>query len=228
MVYDTKRSKLTLYGGYDGFAPLGDTWDWDGEKWAQRSSASPSPRHGAAGSFDSERGRVVMFGGWQLDGGSDVYLDETWENDGSAWSKRSPATKPAPKFHASMAYDPIRKRTVLFGGAIDAVATPGETWEWDGNTWSLRSTSGPIDRYGAAMGFAGGRIVLFGGANTSSYLGDTWSWDGAAWTQRNIGMAAPSARFMPAASVNPVSGKLVLYGGYASSGSRGDTWEYGP
>jgi len=34
-----------------------------------------------------------------------------------------------------MAYDSIRKRAVLFGGA-DATSQLGDTWEWDGGQWT--------------------------------------------------------------------------------------------
>ena len=32
MVYDRARDKTGLYGGIGG---LGDTWEWDGQRWRQ-------------------------------------------------------------------------------------------------------------------------------------------------------------------------------------------------
>ena len=62
--------------------------------------------------YDSQRGRVVLFGGYGDSGG----LADTWEWDGSTWVERTPATSPPARSGHAMAYDSQRGRVVLFGG----------------------------------------------------------------------------------------------------------------
>src|SRR5262245_11281982 len=67
MAYDSARHRLVLFGGYSarlGESRLGDTWEWDGDIWRRVSTTGPSPRAGHAMAYDSARGRVVLFGGY--------------------------------------------------------------------------------------------------------------------------------------------------------------------
>jgi hypothetical protein len=79
MAYDARRRRVVLFGGRPSMSSGGlqDTWEWDGERWAQVPIASPpGARFGHAMAFDADRGRVVMFGG-----GADA---TTWEYTASA------------------------------------------------------------------------------------------------------------------------------------------------
>ena len=65
----------------------------------------------------------------------------------------------------AVAYDSIRDRTVLFGGA-DNASVFGNTWERVGVTWVLREpATSPPAMTATALAFdsARGRTVLFGG-----------------------------------------------------------------
>lgn len=81
---------------------------------------------------DSSREVTVLFGGSDDKG----KFSDTWEWDGTAWSKRSPTDSPPALVHSAMAYDSARGVTVLFGGY--AAATASATWEWDGTNWIRR------------------------------------------------------------------------------------------
>ncbi len=63
MVYDSKRNRMVLFGGYfrkDGKNDrLGDTWEFDGQKWLQVSTTGPTPRSGSAMVFDDDRKKIV-------------------------------------------------------------------------------------------------------------------------------------------------------------------------
>jgi hypothetical protein len=72
------------------------------------------------------------------------------------------------------------------------------------------------------------RIVLFGGASSSSRFSDTWEWDGATWTQRTPA-ASPPARSGHALAYDSARQRVVLFGGEASfpmSDNLSDTWEW--
>lgn len=65
--YDSARGYVVLFGGTeDGTNSQllrGDTWQWDGHRWIQRSTTGPLPRTGHAMAYDIQRSRVVLFGG---------------------------------------------------------------------------------------------------------------------------------------------------------------------
>ena len=66
-----------------------------------------------------------MFGGVDATGS---FLSDTWEWDGTNWTQ-SASPGPSARHHLALAHDPVRRRSVLFGGATIAGAT-AETWEY--------------------------------------------------------------------------------------------------
>jgi hypothetical protein len=188
MAYDAARRRMVLFGGYDsGTSTIrGDTWEWDGVNWTQRSPVtSPPPRSSNAFAFDAQRGRCVLFGGLDATG----LLNDTWEWDGSTWLQRTPTNAPSPRLRPGMAYDSDRAMCVLFGGATQVGGSFTDTWEWDGNDWLLRSPAmAPLGRtdHGMAYDTARRRVVLTGGFRNGSptWFIDTWEWDGSNWSQR--------------------------------------------
>ena len=90
MVFDAKRSRVVLFGGMgvaasDSARPpiLGDTWEYDGERWLRLDVAGPTPRRSAGATYDARRGMVVLFDG----SGGDGLLADTWEWNGTASSR---------------------------------------------------------------------------------------------------------------------------------------------
>ncbi|MDQ1712816.1 MAG: large repetitive protein [Frankiaceae bacterium] len=242
MAYDEARRQVVLFGGYaevrgPGGTPyggsnqfLGDTWTWDGAKWAQRSGAGPSPRREAQMVYDPVTRRVVLFGGYTLAGAA-VYHADTWTWDGARWTKVS-GPSPRGRSGASMVYDPASRQVVLFGGMYFDTTERylADTWTWDGRRWTQRSGAGPGPRAYAAMVADPGskNVLLFGGLGdlkvTGRYLGDTWTWDGRRWVRRTgIG---PSARRDGAAVYDAATGEALLVGGTGAFGNVGETWRW--
>jgi hypothetical protein len=76
----------------------------------------------------------------------------------------SPGTPP-PRFGEVMAYDPVRKQAVLFGGE-GAHASLADTWTWDGHSWEQQHpATSPPSREGASTVYdpALGAMLLVGG-----------------------------------------------------------------
>ncbi len=157
-VYDSERADLVLFGGWRrGDGRLGDTWEWDGVRWAQvaaEGDGGPSARVYHAMAYDAARGVTVLFGGYD---GADFLGDTwtwngvqwaqvTWAWDGVRWARVAAEGEGGPsarRGHA-MAYDAAREVIVLFGGrGVDGLL--GDTWWWDGERWTEvtkeRSTS---------------------------------------------------------------------------------------
>jgi len=56
----------------------GQSWRWDGKLWTQRQNMGPTARAWYNIAYDSQRDRVVLFGG-QVFPPSDASLSDTWE-----------------------------------------------------------------------------------------------------------------------------------------------------
>jgi len=181
MVFDSGRGRLVLLYSSDGSA-----WEWDGSAWIKSPSVHPLPRDNGAVAYDSARRKTVVFGGHIWENSLAKALGDTWEWDGASWVQSSSTGPDARTYHA-LAYDGVRKRTMLFGGLSrpDAYTLIRyfDTWEWDGQAWVLMSTLVPAARSSHALAYDSrrGEVVLFGGQNTSNCLGETWTRGQAAY-----------------------------------------------
>ncbi len=221
-------NKVVLYGGsnYSYSGALGDTWTFDGAAWTSVPGTGPGLRAGHKMVYDANRSVLVMFGGASNTGAA---RNDTWEFNGTSWTNRMPASgNPPARIEHSLAYDPSRGVTVLFGGT----ATGGggyfnDVWEWDGTAWTDRTPvmGSPGLRYGASLGFdpVRGLAVLFGGHIGTGLGDDEWTWDGSTWTQ--LTRPRPTARADFAMVNVPGPGNLMLFGGM-DPGALGlsDTW----
>src|SRR5215472_8467911 len=93
------------------------TWVQRGNAVAVNPVGTPGQRAHHAMAYDSDRGVTVFFGGEIGKSGSEQYFNDTWEYDGTAWRQINvPDPKPGPRSFHAMAYDPVRKRVVMYGG----------------------------------------------------------------------------------------------------------------
>jgi N-acetylneuraminic acid mutarotase len=171
--------------------------------------------------------KVLLFGGMDITWNR---LNDTWEWDGSNWSKRSPSTSPPERYNHAMAT--LGNKVLLFGG-IQSSDAFNDTWEWDGSNWTEKSPStSPPARFSHAMATLGDKVLLFGGATSSdaslnfSMLTDTWEWDGSNWTEKSSS-TSPPGRFYHA--MTTLGDKILLFGGAISSlnvSMLTDTWEW--
>jgi hypothetical protein len=118
-----------------------------------------------AATFDSRRGQLVAL----------TQGPQTWEWDGSTWSKKAPLVSPPAEGALGMAYNPDLGRAVLVTGS--------ETWMWTGEDWNrINSTGLPAVADGEHRCLAfdprRGRVQLLG-----DRLGrqDLWELDGSTW-----------------------------------------------
>jgi hypothetical protein len=180
MVYDSRRDRLVLFGGSDASrTSVGDTWEFDGERWTKFEGAGPGARSAFSMAYDQRRGRTVLLGGYAA--GARAPSAETWEFDGVVWA-RIATEGPSPRAGAGMAYDANRGVVLVFGGNDDK-----DTWAWDGRQWAKLSNAGPDIRAMAALAYDSrrDRVVLFGGRSRvgppTRDFDDTWHWDGNRW-----------------------------------------------
>jgi hypothetical protein len=144
MATDTARSKIVLFGGWQQNL-LQDTWEWDGNSWTEIPTAvKPLNRHLSGMSYDSERGVMVLFGGWN--GYAPQYpWNDTWTWDGQNWTLQQPCDLPSPRNSVAMAYDPIRKRHVMFGGDPTAPSTTANSTAPNAAGWNNTDVTVQLD-----------------------------------------------------------------------------------
>ncbi len=202
--------------------------------WTQwKSEWTPRARHVAA--HHAAANLLVMFGGADEVGTS----DDHWEFAlNGAWTRRD-VPRPSARVGATMAYDELHQKIVLFGGTPDVITATAQgladTWTYDGQSWTkLAPPASPPRRWGAAMAYAGnGRIVLFGGRDLGiPWLADTWEFDGTSWTPITSTLTPPGrfAAMMTWAPFTAAADRVVLFGGdrddVGLGGLLADHWEY--
>jgi hypothetical protein len=192
--------------------------------WSQVSSAlRPSARSGPGIDWDSNRGRLVLFGGRQGDGG---YPGDVWEFDGVSWSLRATNNSPGGREDPGLAFLPSTGM-VLFGGNNGTYLA--DTWILSGANWSQSTTASltPFARDGhvfvRGIAAASEALVLFGGRNGATRFDDTWEWSppniGITWSQRNT--TNPVPRRSGAAAVwepRQLSSRMLVMGGITDAG----------
>ena len=181
----------------------------------------PIPRVSHSLVFDSQRGKVVRFGGRD----ASRYLQDLWELNATGWVLRMASGGPVAVPTMPMAFDSLRGRCVQ----PDLGATPILTWEWDGTRWfKLQPAQSPGFRLQYSIGYDSWRAktILVGGNQTGR--AETWEWDGVNWQQR-FPTQSPQAVSGAAMAFDPLRGCIVLFGGVDAGPSRvrrAETWEW--
>jgi hypothetical protein len=189
MAYDQNLRRVILFGG-QGTAYLGDTWEWDGNSWAQWPPPplpsplgtppppySPSSRVSAAMAFYPSGGTFntgydLLFGG----SGASGDLRDTNFFGNLGWNNANLIGNPPSRSDASMAAYPVSSTIILFGGNFDLL-----TYSYNGMWNSFSTLIHPPASIGARMAYHpnSGRLVFFGGRSNNKPIHDsneTWTW----------------------------------------------------
>jgi hypothetical protein len=109
MIYDPRRGRTILFGGHDlvTYNYRCEVWEYiPGRGWIDRPILGPITRAKATLVYDSRRGKMVMFGGWDS-----FYLGDTWEatcggNDIFLGSRWIAALAPGQSTNVTMEFNP--------------------------------------------------------------------------------------------------------------------------
>jgi hypothetical protein len=177
LVYDVQLGKTVLLGG----TTTSETWLWDGTSWTNANpTGSPPILCMYNATYDSDRKRVVVFGGIAGSSGcTGTQPGGTWEWDGTTspptWTQiltaSPPNLSPPGRWRRSnLAYDAARRRVVLFGGFSHTGTYLDDTWEYNGvnGTWTevpVAAALRPFRRTAAGLVYhaARGVVLLIGG-----------------------------------------------------------------
>lgn len=252
-IYDPVRDRMVVFGGGSGFF-RNDVWalSLSGDPaWSAIATAGtrPSARYGHAAIYDPVRDRLVVFGGYRQDDGSDHYLNDVWALSlagNPTWSALAPAGEtPSARFLHAAIYDGEHDRMVVFGGS-DAqlgelpVGNRGfrnDVWalSFAGiHAWSELTPGGPPppgrNGHTAIYDAVRSRMVVFGGYSydgTDHYYHDVWSLSlegNSVWSALASTEDLPSERYLHSGIFDPVRDRMVMFGGGSNGGFRNDLW----
>jgi cysteine-rich repeat protein len=225
---------LVLVGGTrrSDSTPEDDVWELSIDSAGIASWREFSPQRAPAARFaplvyDEVSRRTITHSGYRgegMPGGADTW---SFGDDPLAWHGAAPQTGMPGRYYHVSAYDPVRKRVVVFGGSLYSTTTPppllNDTWEYNSATgaWTQFGGSAPTPpRTAGSLAFDGKRLVLFGGASgTFMRLGDTWEYDGTKWTAITAA-AGPPAQYAAAMTYDPIGARAIMLD------SNSDTWAY--
>ena len=213
--------------------------------WTQLSPTGTAPggrwRHG--GAYDVRNDRLIVYGGT----GASGTLGDAWVLANASGRGGTPAwtaltatgTAPPARAGAVVAYDSIRNRLIVFGGADTAGYILGDLWllsNANGIGGSAAWTRMPVTptpeliaRRAAAYDARADRITLWGGlacGATSCTLYNTLA------SLRNLsgtisyfadGASGPGGRSDPTGAYDALNGRLLLIGGNAST-AKPQSW----
>ena len=241
VVFEHYRGGAFVFGGSSHLGLASDTWGYDpsANAWTELgfTGATPDARFDSAMAWDSDDGKVYLFGGQN----QTTYFNDIWAYDSKsdAWIYLGPPnTLPPARSGCVMAYDSVGRRVILFGGASYPAGCSSETWALDGraNAWTNLNPSGtlPPARYLGAMVYnaSSGRAILFGGTDGSTSLNDTWAYDPVtnAWIDLSPSGAVPPARSMFGIAYDSGKDRVVVFGGLNSTPTSAtylnDLWAY--
>lgn len=202
--------------------PASGMGQWQWEKIS--AAGAPGARHSYAMAYHAATGKLIIQGGTYSSGGE---AWDQWEFDGTSWSRRTFSTaNPYEITDHVMAYDSLRKKSVIFGGWRSGFGNPyqDDTWIFDGTSYKKMDGGGPSGREKVGLAFDKKKkvIVLFGGYTGNERMGDTWTFNGVAW--KKVKDTGPAARLLHVMAYDEKRKAVVLFGGYTNAGYNGETW----
>lgn len=183
-IYDTARDRMIVSHGFTDAGRFDDTWSLDlaTDTWSDISPPRGRPLrrclHHAV--YDAAGNQMLLFGGC-ASGAGPCPLGDLWSFDlaRGGWTQLTGSgSKPPAREHYGLAFDSVRRRMVVFGGA--GPANLNDTWEYDPapRVWRETPLAGPVPaaRSRHQGTFADGRGVtfFFGGASSAGLTNELW------------------------------------------------------
>ena len=187
MAYDATRGVTVLFGGYSGFAPLYDTWEYVDSEWREVNlTVSPPADHELQMVYDSRLEVCVLY---------ETAERSTWHWDGAVWSALNGPAGIGTENGLVLAFavlDDGSGPALYTGGTFDTAGgiTVNYVARWDGTTWSALTAPGGtgVDSGVGALAvfddgsgdrlFAGGGFTHAGGLRVNHIA----RWDGQDWS----------------------------------------------
>ena len=219
MAFDSKRGVCVLVG-LDM-----STWEFDGKVWKEVKIASKPPeRKNFSIAFDPGQGLILIFGGVYVFRSKTMHsqkpYDDAWTFDGKTWQQLELKNSPSARYGAAMAFSPLSKAMVLFGGA-DNTNKFADTYLLRNGEWTKQE---PDDSPGNApfllMASNNQDTVLV--CSQTEGLAETWLWKGNGWVK---GPDGPNARSGAGIAYDGNAKCILLFGGKVGDTHEDSWWQ---
>ena len=205
------------------------------------SLTSPSSGLGVAMAYDAADGYVLAVSPNVTGTGNNSTwgsIVQTWTFLHGNWTQLSLSYAPEDRGYESIAYDPVDKYVVIYGGSgfgggfFGGGGLLDDTWSYSAGNWTnitVPNALSPGLRAYAPMTWdtADGYGVLVAGMGTSGNitgnLSDTWTFVGGNWTP-----SGKAAGLQPQGTMayDAMDGYVVYFGGTYYSGTSNETWKF--
>lgn len=241
MVYDTRNSRIILFGGYTmistEYIQLSDTWIFDctTNTWSEQNhTIHPSSRQNFGMVYDPTRQKILLFGG---------NSDDTWIYNCStdSWTQTHPDVKPPARTDPAMYFDPINDKVILFGGySTETDEKYNDIWayEFSNNTWTEQhpQDESPSPRYGHRVIYDSyNKKGLFFGGRAEEVTNELWLYDYGTNSWEEIDQPQtekPETRYWHEMVYDTDNNEVIIFGGreseWISTSIFNDTWIYDP
>jgi hypothetical protein len=179
LAYDPSDHEMVLFGGV-GCAPACGTWTYSGGTWAKPNlTTQPTLRSAEGFAEDDAENGALLFGGISDGPTNQTYLGDTWLFSGGAWHNVTAPSSPSARQDPAMAWNPVLRAVVLFGGDDSPVGPDfhpssldhNDTWEFQDGSWSEwtgPTSPEPLDEAGFAEDPSTGLMILVGGCTATA------------------------------------------------------------
>jgi len=194
--FDPVAGDLVTFAGFTNQGRFDDVWRFGaaGETWTDASAVSnPLERCLHSASYDSQKHRLIMYGGQNAGARDDIWAFDLALNK---WTELTPVIRPPGRWFAAHIYDSANNRATIFGGNTGS-EVKNEVWVFDlwTNAWTKLSPTGtpPSAREGAAAIYDGAndRMVVFGGKNGTDF-NEVWSLENLSDSPTHAGYTRPA------------------------------------
>lgn len=211
-----------------------ETWTWVRNQWVQQFPVNrPPARSDHAMVYDSNRDRVILFGGRKE--GTVVrqrygVLGDTWAWQNGEWQDLAPGGAPSARAFPGLAYDRDRDRVLLFGGVNYAedgktLQTLTDTWEYDGDQWAQVDDGGPeVTKPLLVFDAARHETLMLGTGTDDKPAMYRWNSETAAWVSITPALLPPCVN--EAQFVYQVHNARPLVAGGLCAGLLDETYEW--
>lgn len=215
LLYDPLQQRVLLLNPESGSTPQPGLYARAGGDWQLVDPGVLPVASSMAKAFDPVAG--ACFGV-----SSEAWRADTWQYVTGQW-QRIQLSLPVSRRDGMMAYDPLRRRTLLVGGSgVPSNAT--QVMEAQGRDWLPASNLTARSMATAVFDAARGVTVVFGGTSTGSGLAELFEWDGA-WTFRTPANP-PAGRFLHAMAYDGLRQRSLLFGGRVGAAVAADFWSW--
>ena len=246
MVFDEINARVILFGG--AVEVEGLSVSYSNETWSFNSTTktwklfhtitNPGLIAHHSMAYSSNHEKIVYFGG--LTEAGDV-VNETWifDCDTNEWSNVFPILAPPARSDASLYFDTVNQKFVLFGGyRSNSDYYSNDLWTYDinTNTWTiLNPLESPPESYGHRMVYDPiyRRGILFGGRAVGGVQNDLWVYyyQNNSWIRIDQEVK-PITRYWHTMTYDSTDQQVIILGGreseYVSTDILNDTWSFVP